>query len=180
MFRKTALLLVIFFASASLLLAASGKKKTPKIPKGYKTVTHVDAGFSIGYPKDWAVEESQDGVMLKSPCAEGDEFAENINVIVEKGDQGISLNEYYKISIDNMIKAVPSYKEIKIKEVTINGIKAKRIVATYTIGEIKIKSLIFLMVKGNRGIAVVCTAVEDSFGKFEKPFDSIIKTLTLE
>ena len=145
------------------------KKAASTIPEGY--VEHKAKRFSIAHPKGWMAKDTKVGVMVTSPSEGADDFRENVSVAIGyAGDK--SLEDYYK----EISSSFSNFKELDSKEVDVAGTKGKRVVCTYEVRKIKLKVLFYLAKKGKGGVAFFGTAKPDTYDKYEKDFDNIIKS----
>lgn len=71
-----------------------------------------DYPFSMEYPVDWTVDRDNPGVvvMFLSPLSDGDEFSENVNVVVEDlGGADVTLEEYIELALAQLEPAIGNF-----------------------------------------------------------------------
>jgi eukaryotic-like serine/threonine-protein kinase len=97
---------------------------------GLVSYTNTAQGFSIRYPQGWEKREGALGtaVLLLSP-REGtsDEFQENVNVLVQKVPDKMSLEEYSKLSIEQAPKLITGFRLLDQGSTTLGESPAHRI-----------------------------------------------------
>lgn len=159
-------------------IANSFRYEEDSTPAG--RVVHKDHGFSMAVPPKWTGAVSPSGVTIKSaPEGEKDDFYENIVVNSELAP-GFDTDRYYKLSVENLSKAVQKFNVVDLKTLTSGYGTVKRLVCTYQVRDTKVKSVVYLFVANGRGFAVVATALQNSFDRFEAAFDEIFNSFRIE
>jgi len=164
------------FLSASLAGCSSGE---PEPGRYYKK----QEGFSIRFPAEWEQKENVMGtVVIALSPAEGadDPFRENVNVVVEALPSPMTLDEYFNLSRVNLGKLLTEARQPEIADARIGGEAAKRVVYQTTMGQIGVKGMLYVAVKGNRGYALTCSATPDSFDAYKARFEKIAGTFRFE
>jgi len=164
------------FLSASLAGCSSGE---PEPGRYYKKAE----GFSIRFPAEWEQKENVMGtVVIALSPAEGadDPFRENVNVVVEALPSPMTLDEYFNLSRVNLGKLLTEARQPEIADARIGGEAAKRVVYQTTMGQIGVKGMLYVAVKGNRGYALTCSATPDSFDAYKARFEKIAGTFRFE
>jgi hypothetical protein len=163
----------------ALLLAAGCTGKTED-PGRY----HSEAGgFSLVIPEDWEKQENVMGCALTalSPLeGQGDQFRENVNVVVEELPRKLSLDDYVGLSRQNQEKLMTDFNVEKEADAKIGEIAAKQLVYTHRMGQINAKLLQYVLVEGKKGFAVTCTATPESYDKYVEQFQTIVNSLKVE
>jgi len=166
----------LVFLSASLAGCSSGE---PEPGRYYKKAD----GFSIRFPAEWEQKENVMGtvVMALSPTEGADDpFRENVNVVVEALPSPMTLDEYCNLSMTNLKKLLAVGQEPEVSDATLGGGKAKQVVYQTTVGQIGVKGALYVVVKGNRGYALTCSATPDSFDAYQARFEEIVGTFRFE
>ena len=164
------------FLSASL---AGCSSQPPEPGRYYKK----QDGFSIRFPAEWEQKENVMGsvVMALSPAeGEADAFRENVNVMVEALPSKMDLEKYLELSMANLKKLLSAGQEPEVSDTTLGGEKAKRVVCQMTMGQINVKSTVYVAVKGTRGYSLACSATPDSFDAYKARFEEIAGTFRFE
>ncbi|MGB2754571.1 MAG: hypothetical protein WBD75_10330 [Phycisphaerae bacterium] len=164
------------FLSASL---AGCSSQPPEPGRYYKKAE----GFSIRFPAEWEQKENVMGsVVIALSPAEGadDAFRENVNVVVEALPSPMTLDEYFNLSMANLRKLLTEARQPEIADARIGGEAAKQVVYQTTMGQIRVKSMLYVAVKGQRGYAVTCSATPDSFDAYKARFEEIAGTFRFE
>jgi len=164
------------FLSASL---AGCSSQPPEPGRYYKK----QDGFSIRFPAEWEQKENVMGaaVIALSP-AEGadDTFRENVNVVVEALPTPMDLERYFDPSMAILKNPLSAGQEPEVSDVALGGEAAKRVVYRMTMGQVAVKSLLYVAVKGRRGYAITCSATPDSFDAYQARFEEIAGTFRFE
>ena len=164
------------FLSASLAGCSSGE---PEPGRYYKKAD----GFSIRFPAEWEQKENVMGtvVIALSPAQGADDaFRENVNVTVEALPTPRTLDEYCNLSMANLKSLLSAGQEPEVSDTTLGGEKAKRVVYQATMGQIGVKGVLYVAVKGDRGYAITCSATPDSFDAYKAQFERIVGTFRFE
>ena len=176
--KRFVALAVLGFAFLSASLAGCSGK-SPEPGRYYKK----QEGFSIRFPAEWEQKENVMGtaVMALSPAeGAGDTFRENVNVTVEALPTPMDLEKYFELSLLNLKKLLDGGQPPEVSDATLGGEKAKRVIYQTTMGQIGVKGMLYVAVKGNRGYALTCSATPDSFDAFRPTFDEIVGTFRFE
>lgn len=139
-------------------------------------------GYSLDFPSKWQTREHfmSTSVIGLSPLESAhDAFAENVNVVVEELGAGVPLATYTKASGQNLAKFLNQYKLIENKTVRLHGHDAQRLVYEHAQGQFKLRALVYLLVEGDRGYVLTCTAERASYPKFQGQFEKICQSFAL-
>ncbi len=104
-------------------------------------------------------------------------WIDNINIVAEKNNQKISLNNYfekYKKQISTKIK-LEQESEIKLY----NNQAVKKIIGNYSLEETKVKQLFYIFEQNNNFWVVTYTTTADKFENNLSIFEKSIKTLKI-
>jgi hypothetical protein len=80
--------------------------------EGFARFGSGDYPFSMQYPEDWTVDPDNPGVvvMFLSPLTDGDQFSENVNVVVEDlGGADLTLDEYIGLAMAQLAPAIENF-----------------------------------------------------------------------
>ncbi|WP_339625266.1 PsbP-related protein [uncultured Winogradskyella sp.] len=120
-------------------------------------------GFAISYPKDWVSSDQKPQpsmqflLMSDEKSQINDKFRENINLTLEDlGGQVLSLEDYAKISLEQITTQIPSAKVIVNVTTKINDYEARSVIWSADFGNgmvLKFKQVFIL----NGGMAYVLT-----------------------
>ena len=177
MVRKRFVALVVLGFLGTSLVGCSGK--SPEPGRYYKK----QEGFSIRFPEDWEQKENVMGtvVIALSPAQGADDaFRENVNVTVEALPSSMDLEKYLELSMANLKNLLSEGQEPEVSDTTLGGEKAKRFVCQMTMGQINVKSTVYVAVKGTRGYLLTCSATPDSFDAYKARFEEIAGTFRFE
>ena len=155
-------------------------RKAPPEPRRYCS---REKGFSLKLPENWERKEGLMGttiVALSPKEGPGDGFRENINVYVEDLPKAISVEEYAEITLANMRKIMTDLAEEDKGAVETGGASCYRLVYAHRMGQLDIKVLQYLAVKGRRGYAITCSAAPDSFLDYSDAFEDVVASFRFE
>lgn len=152
----------------------------PKEPDRYY---NKDEGFSIKLPNEWEKKEGFMGttIVTWSPQeSSADQFRENVNVAVEELPKALSLEEYFQLSLANLSKLMTDFQEHEKGQLSIDNNDAKWLIYSHRMGTVKLKVLVYMLVKGRRGYAIVCSAAPEQFLKYRDKFEEIVQSFKFE
>ena len=179
MARKRFIALAVLGLAFLAASRAGCSGNSPEPGRNYKK----QDGFSIRFPAEWEQKENVMGsvVMALSPAeGEADAFRENVNVMVEALPSKMDLEKYLELSMANLKKLLSAGQEPEVSDTTLGGEKAKRVVCQMTMGQINVKSTVYVAVKGTRGYSLTCSATPDSFDAYKARFEEIAGTFRFE
>ena len=140
-------------------------------------------GFSIRFPESWEQKENVMGTVvmaLSPPEGADDAFRENVNVAVESLPTPMDLEKYLELSMANLKNLFSAGQEPEVSDAALGGGQAKRIVYQTTMGQVHVKGMLCLAVKGRRGYTVTCSATPETFDAYKEPFEKIVETFRFE
>jgi hypothetical protein len=174
--RAAALALTLTFLAASLA-GCSGSAPVSYVDK--------ESGYSMAYPGDWRKLSGSAGMDLKLVPA--DQTNPNVPrdtvlVHVETVDQPLSLETYFEAKAKAAEAAAPQveFKETEKSFVTLNGQEARRLVYSMLGSQGRITSMVWFLVKGNRGYMILASAPTDRFDAVKPKFEEIAGHFKLE
>lgn len=142
-----------------------------------------EKGFSIKLPKDWEKRENFMGLIiiaLSPQEGNSDQFRENVNVAVDEFADVMPLEKYFQTSLDSMQKLLTQFQEHENGQVIIDNKKAKWITYSHRVGVLRLKVLAYLLISGNRGYVITCSATPEQFSKYNGRFKEIAQSLKLD
>ncbi|MHB9025508.1 MAG: DcrB-related protein [Armatimonadota bacterium] len=153
----------------------------PPTPPARKT-TWKDEGFSLAFPDDWTLKEKfMSTVVLGSSPKENekDAFQENINVVAQELSNAASLNEVFTAGQAQYRAIFSEYHQVECRDVILASKSAKRLLATYRMGELQLEGLIYYLLDGKRLYVLTATATQESYSRYQEQFEKIMGTFTL-
>jgi len=139
--------------------------------------------FSIKFPKDWENKEGfmgTDVISLSPRENTADQFRENVNVVVEKIPDGMSLNDYFNANLPKLSKVVQNFQNKETGTTTINDNDAQWLIYAGSIGTINLKSKQYYMVHDNKGYVITCSATPGTYDNFNSVFDEVVQSFQFE
>ena len=139
-------------------------------------------GFSIRFPADWGQKENVMGtrVVAMSLQEPGDTFRENVNVVVEDLPSPMDVETYAALSLKNLSRLLSAGEQPDVADAELGGVAAKRVIYETVMGQLRVKGMVILAVRGRRGYAVTCSATPETFDAFRPTFDEIAGTFRFE
>jgi hypothetical protein len=125
--------------------------------------------FSIVFPKDWRVEEFEDGTVVAHDSLLG----------TEEVQEKATLAEYYAKSRTGL-SDLPGYTEVETGGAIIAGAEARWIIYTQKGLNGQLKALLYCFVAGNSAFSITCTAELDQFDNYKNTFETIAKSFVVE
>jgi hypothetical protein len=119
---------VVLVAMVALLLAtacAVSPTPTPTPEPGTLTYSNSEHGFSVGYPKDWTVQEEFMGtiVMFVGPVEEETGGAINVNIGATEAPE-MTLEEYVRLFKLRIAEGAANYEELDEYDAVVDDLAA--------------------------------------------------------
>ena len=171
---------ILWAALAALSLATMpGCGEKPPEPGRY--YARAD-GFSIRFPADWERKGNVMGstVMALSPQEAGDALRGNVNVAVKRLASPMDLESYLALSLANLERLLAAGAKPEVADAELGGSPAKRVLYETPLGQVRVRGMMVLAVRGERGYAVTCSAMPETFDAFRPTFDQIVGTFRFE
>jgi len=175
MSRKLALFGVVCLLGVILVSCSSCSKKEPG--RYYNNREN----FSMRFPVNWEVREGVMGTAVAALSPQegsSDAFRENVNVLFETLPTRMSLEEYWNASLQVFSKT--NFKIINQGDTKIGGENAK--FSTYTCNMIGTdqKNKCYVLVRGDKGCVITCSAPASDFSRYETKFEEIVQSFRFE
>lgn len=169
-------LITVFFLTLSVVIAAQDSS-------GGDWDTLGRDGYSIGYPKTWALSEDMAGIefILQSPIeSPTDRFSESLNLVVQDfstmGQEVPTkmVAEMYEVQMKNL---VDSYQQLAFGQISFQGLEAWELVSTGSQESFTMKWRNLVFVKDNKGYVFTFTASTDGYDRLLPIANAIIESL---
>lgn len=143
-------------------LTDKGASKTAIKPMpGFKVYENSKEGFAMQYPETWSLRENSFNTIVSflSPVTnKDDKFSENVNVVSEAvGDKSITLDQYYKVSEENLKKFFSDFKLIKNEATTLSGSPARMVIYSASQNQLKLRTTQTFTIKDGKAYIVTLT-----------------------
>jgi hypothetical protein len=148
--------------------------------------TNKVENVSFLIPKTWNLKElNQKGQgyficaaavrPLKDPL---DGFGEMVNLVVADLSPDTTLDRYMEENIKNLNIGLKEFKVEKKEAVNSGNAQGKYLVYSHQVPTIapRLKMMVFLFVKNNKGYALTCTSTAKKFSTYEEMFQAIGKS----
>lgn len=146
---------------------------------GTQTIKSDVTGLSLEFPKSWKKEELNDVASIEMARLSKEQYMVVIEEEMADFEDGITVDDYAEIILENMSAAVEGSGNPTIKEVTIaDGIVAKQFELAGTISKIKAKYLVTCV--ENDGVFYQFTAwsLQSKYDAAKPVFDTILDTIS--
>ena len=144
----------------------------------------TSAGFLLTPPKSWRIDTSgQFGTLVfffsNVTEKEGENpFTPNINVTSES-IEGTDLDTYMKAVKEKLPATFTEYKLVEEAKITVNGLPATKIIATFTQGVYHIQNIQMILIRAGKAYIITGTTLANSWEKDKEVLQSSILTFKL-
>ena len=158
------------------------------LPPEPGTYSNAKWGFSIKFAEDWMVvegdEEEAEGGMgvvgVAPPEDVNDEFTEMAGVFVtDEVPEGMSLEMFFQFTMRGLKESSPNFKQLEDGEATINGREARWAVFSMRQSSTNIKTLVYILLNGQRGYMIVCMDESTQFPSHRSELEEIANSLRI-
>lgn len=155
------------------------------LPAGAEGMKRYDLrsdGFSISFPADWEIQKGFSGtaIMGISPLeGPNDDFRENLSVMVSNIPEGNNLETFTKLNLDAMKSVLSKYKEHKVENTTVSGLKAKKIIYDFEMEGQNIRTLLYIIIKGKKGYFVTSGSSLKRFKEHQPLLEKLSNTIKI-
>lgn len=135
-----------------------------------------EAGYQIKFPSDWEVMKGVMGtdVVALAPIKDPEDlFRENANIIYAKLDLPLNREEYYAYNLKSLSQLLVDFDLENSEDIKIDGMEAKKIIFTHTMGVVNAKVLQYLILDGDKAYVMTFTADPLDFDKYRESFENI-------
>lgn len=141
--------------------SANTQVATIKPMDGFKVYQNNKEAFAMQYPESWTIRENSFNTIVSflSPItSKDDKFAENVNVVSETiADKTVTLDDYYKVSEENLKKFFADFKLLKNEATTLSGVPARMVVYTASQNQLKLRTTQIFTIKNGKAYIVTLT-----------------------
>jgi len=169
---KTTITFLMLFVSATLIAQDNLK-------------TLEKDNFSVNYPENWfsSDQKPQPSVLFLISAPENsqlkDQFRESVNMVIETlPSKTIALEEYTKLSLDQIKSQVPNLEVNSSKNSTLNGLNSRELIWSADFGNgmfLKFKQ-VFIIIE-NIAYVITYTATTIDYEEYQKSADKIINSV---
>ena len=139
-------------------------------------------GFTIQYPKDWEKQVGALGsavAMLSPPEGDSDKFRENVNVLVQKLPDKMTLDQYTKLSLDQAPKLITGFDLLDQGPTQLAGRPARRIHYRGEQGAFRLELEQVWTVLGGQAFILTYTAERDRYGTYLRTAEAMFASFRL-
>lgn len=140
-----------------------------------------DRDFDILFPAGWEVLEGFQGAAIlgRSPQEDPqDAFLENLNVVIEKVDRNVGIDEYFAASLNNMQASLNNFRKLEEGTARVAGQPTRTLIYTHESGQVTMKVLAYLFIRNGRAYVVTGTALPDTFEDYLETFQEVTHSIT--
>jgi hypothetical protein len=178
MSRKITLVLLtlVFFTGFCLQISQA-------LEATYNDVDCLENGFIISAPTEWETKKDTFGthlMMFASHSASSCNYRENVSVMSETPDKQLTLDEFVENLVELTRQRTEDFTLVDLKNETVNGFDARKIVMTDSIRDLKLKTSIYVIKKDDKVFIVTSTALVNSYDRFSPLFEKIAHSLRIK
>jgi hypothetical protein len=146
--------------------------------------SHSDSknGFTIQYPMDWEKQVGALGsaVLILSPReGDSDQFRENVNVLVQKLPDRMTLDQYTKLSLDQAPKLITRFDLLDQGSTQVAGRPAHRVHYRGEQGAFLLEWEQVWTVLGGQAFILTYTAERDRYSTYLRPAEAMFASFRL-
>ena len=134
--------------------------------------------FSINPPNSWSTDATGSfGTVVIFYGPTESNFRVNMNVVVEA--TSLSLADYVSAAKSQLSSGLTNYNVVSEGPITIGGLGAYQLVATFTQGTFSIKDMQVLFVENHEAYVVTSTALQSNYDTYSPVFSESVQTFKL-
>jgi len=149
-----------------------------------RTVFGEDSGVRVRleFPDGWRVRRDKENVALMgvAESSEGDRFAANVNVVIERLPAPMSARDYWSQAAPRLEGALGDFEAGDVRLVELAGREAARARFGHRFADVPISCLTFIIVEDRDAFVITCSADRDDYAAFEPRFERIVDTFGIE
>lgn len=147
---------------------------------------HKSKDYSLSYSDEmWKFEKANNQEIFFVKVEKETTFNSNVNLLVQDLSQNpMNLEDYHKLTLQQMQRALGQNTVKSNKDVTISGLKAKELIYTIPMDaskgsflELKLKQV--YLIKDNKAYLITYTAKNNDFEKYLKSANKFFETFKL-
>lgn len=143
--------------------------------------SNSEKNYAIRYPNEWKQNDvpKLDIVLFIPPKVGDKDSYASMNVVSEKVGPEISLNQFYTESTANLSKSLKDVQIEKTGESDLNGTRAKWILYTHEMKNIKFRVLQYFLVADETVYLLTFSSSETTFNQYKQEFEDVANTFHL-
>ncbi|NQU22164.1 MAG: hypothetical protein HQ567_12845 [Candidatus Nealsonbacteria bacterium] len=146
---------------------------------------HVDKqrAFALRFPDDWEIrKDAYEGVAviaLSSEESTDDTFRENITVVAAPIRQRWDTKAFFDANVHDMRANAEGYQEHSTGTLNIGGLDCPWVSFSQKVQGVPTHVHSYCIASKGYGYAIMCAAAPDAMDRYEKQFESVVKTLKI-
>lgn len=172
--------LLLIFCVGSLALGLTKNNKVA--PKG--AFKDSEKGFTIELPIGWDQQRNVMGASviaaLSPNRSKEKDFQPNLNVVVEKLTQKVSIQEYFDASQHILSRVFQDFKVEKKGEYKTAQTSFKWSLFTHKVGAVKARVKQYITIKDQTAYIITATSAEKTFAEYLPTFEKSVATFKIE
>ena len=169
------LLACLISASATAENSAKTPVLTPKEQpaSSVKTYENKEKNYAIDYPAQWQKKDMPKlDLVLFAPGKEGNtEPQASMNVVSEKVDENVTLDQFYSESISNLTTALKEVQIQKSGDLQLHGTPSKWVIYTHVMQGVKFEVLQYFLVAKDTIYLITFSASAETFNSYSAQFE---------
>jgi hypothetical protein len=175
-------LLCLFAIATSCQKSSNSGISQPDVVLDKSKFTTLDQdNYSIQYPNDWLIEKDVTGevafFLYFDTARSEDEIGENINLMVQNVSSNLTLDQYTKISLDDINR---QGSVISSEKIITPSKEYQRVVCTMKMYNEDLKFIQHYIVKDAKVYVLTFTSMERNFSKFEKSAEQVMQSFSVK
>ena len=153
--------------------------KTTSAPDRY----HDRKGYSIVLPRGWECRKDETGSMVaavRPKTGPEDYLPEYIIVDISELDRQMALDDYLDQCVASLTTILTDFRDIERGATKMGGLEARWALYTDTVKQNPAKHLLYVMIKGRRGIAIMCGGHAKTFDGHKSAIEKAVATFRIE
>lgn len=160
---------------------------TPQMASAPLTLyTNSAEQVSFQVPSSWSFKELNqrgEGYFLCAGASRplkdlAETFAESLNLVVSDLPSGLTLDQFLEVNLKNLSAGLKVFKEEKRGDLKAANSPGKFLVYSHQYPAVapRLKVMVFMFLKNNKGYCLSCTSTSDHFLSYEEMFQAIGKS----
>ncbi|MDB4088420.1 hypothetical protein N9544_02235 [Flavobacteriales bacterium] len=144
--------------------------------------TNDDLNISFSYPKSWEIQtDTMNGILyILSPTDSSDLFQEMMNIVIGNTN-GLSLEEFFSMNlnaVEGMFDELDRTEDPS--EISINNKVFKQVKFNYVFESYPLTANLFVTHKDETSYVVNCSALQNTFDKYQDQFMSVVNSIEIK
>jgi hypothetical protein len=152
------------------------------VPEGFTTYANPSPAFTIAHPLTWSTRTPVSGAVVAflAPRSDAsDLFSENVNVLRQPVNSGMTLERYTSLSLSNAAQIIQNFNQVSLSTTILSGIPAQRLEYTGAVNGTSLHFFAEWIVTGTDAWVLTYTAEERAYQQYLPDAQTTIKSFHL-